>query len=264
MVEGVREVTTALPAPDPTKVTSKVIKEALRAERHLTSSDIKVQANRHDADIAGIKGKTRVIVQRLDDIDKAQSLLAETVNKVPSETDLKTGQLRELLHAADEGLRQLMIGEVKGIYAVLGEREKRTTEAAALADTALKAAFKAQQDAATEQNKANEKAIAVSADATAKTILKNEQLAFNGLASAEARQNELKDSQTELRTAIASGIADLRSSITFELNTLRTQVTTIASTRAGGTQNQQALYAVGALILTVITILISVYAITKK
>jgi chromosome segregation ATPase len=188
---GVVGTPSSLPIPDPTLLTAKSIREAIEAERQRADAVQEGERFRHDADAERLQGAINVILQRIQDSDVALRLLSETVNRVPSETDLKTGQLGILIEE-----------KIKGVYAVLGEREKRTTEAAALADTALKAAFKAQQDAATEQNKANEKAIAVSAEATAKTIAKNEQLATAGVSGLDTRFTELKDQVADLRADI--------------------------------------------------------------
>lgn len=224
---GVIGTPSSLPIPDPTLLTARSIKDAIRGERQRTEAVQEGERFRHDADVRGLQGEINVILQRIDDSDLALRLLSDTVNKVPSETDLKTGQLSILIEE-----------KIRGVYAVLGEREKRTTEAAALADTALKAAFKAQQDAATEQNKANEKAIAVSAEATAKTIAKNEQLATAGVSGLDIRFTELKDQVADLR-------ADLRG---------------LSLSRSGGAATMAQMMAV---ISTLVAIIAVAYAILK-
>jgi len=172
-------------------LTGQSIKDSIRAERNLSKAVAVGERFRHDADFNKLKGEINVVLQRISDSDVALRLLSDTVNKVPSETDLKTGQLGALIEE-----------KFKGVYAVLAERKQQATEAAALVDTALKAAFKSQQDAGAEQNKSNEKAIAVSSEATAKTIAKNEQLATAGIAALEARFGELKDQVADLRVDV--------------------------------------------------------------
>lgn len=218
--------------PDPSTLTTVAIDKAIKAERHRTEADIKAAMYRHDSDIEHMKGDHRVILQRIADIDRASQLLAKTVDKVPTETDLKTGQLQKLM---DE--------KITAIYTVLTEREKQARATAVLIDTALQAALKARQDTSIQQNEALEKSIAVSAQATKESIIKNEQvaanangaaiqLATNGLAALELRYNELKDTVGELRIDIR-GLVQNRSGGAATLQQLIAIISTLAAIAFG-------------------------------
>jgi chromosome segregation ATPase len=154
-----------------------------------------VQAERDYVD-----GQLDVIRERLRGIDTATRLLNETVNRTP--TDIQ----KEITH-----LRELSDEKFHSVGTQFAERDTRQEREARDNKVAVDAAFAAQKEASSEQNKSNTLAINKSEVATGETI--------NKLA-------ELFKSTTD---ALAAQIADLKD-----------RLTTIEQYRAGGVDNTNA------------------------
>jgi hypothetical protein len=140
------------PVPDPTTLTT----EALRRE------------------VAGLK---ELLETRLDAMDRAVEVFDANLNKVPTETDLKVGQLREVVYETFktigteiDGLRLLTKEQFRGIELQFTERDTRTRDTAAQGALALTAALAAQKEAVAEQNKSFEKSIDKSERSTTEQI----------------------------------------------------------------------------------------------
>jgi hypothetical protein len=179
------------PDPDPTVLTEARIERAEKAERDY------------------VDGQTGILAERLDAIDRATKLLSETVNRVPTDV---TKEVMNHAQVTDE--RFGSIGTQFKERDIRSEREARDNE------IRVNAAFAAQKEAASEQNKANTTAIAKSEQATTETINKLAELVgatTNALAervddlktrvvAMEARGNGVVVDRQEARSDRAAGV----------------------------------------------------------
>ena len=143
------------------------------------SLDRRFQAERDHTDAA-----MEVLGERLSAMDRATSLLDETVNRVPTEVTKEVTHLRELTeeHFASIALQ-------------FKERDSRSEREARDSKIALDAALAAQKEAAGEQNKSNMLAIDKSEKATAETITKLAE-------SVKAQNQSLSDKVDDLKERV--------------------------------------------------------------
>ena len=111
------------PIPDPTVLTTEQIAREVQGLKELLFTLIH-----------GIDDK---ISTRLDGMDRALELIQAKADKVPSEVDLKTG-----------GLKDLLFEKFDGVQTQFSERDTRTAETASLNKLAIDAALQAQKEAA--------------------------------------------------------------------------------------------------------------------
>ena len=123
----------SVPVPDPTKLTTDAVNAATAQYRRELAAAI------------------QIIEARLDAMDKATQLLAETVNRTPTVIQSEVGHLREVINARFEGIETLHRME-------LTERDKRASQGATASADALKAALDAAKELNQAQVQANEQA----------------------------------------------------------------------------------------------------------
>jgi len=169
---------------------------------------------------------------RLKAMDKATELLANTVGKVPSDTDKAVGALRELLGARIDGmdtatrlladqvahvptstdksvaaLKTILQGEIKNVLDVAQEKFTAIEGTFASNALALTAALAAQKEAAAEQNKSNTLAIDKSEKATKEASAANAAQTTSQLASQAATIADLKDRLVRLESGGLATVA---------------------------------------------------------
>jgi NADH dehydrogenase/NADH:ubiquinone oxidoreductase subunit G len=110
------------------------------------------------------------IEARLDGMDIATRLLADHVNRVPSDIDRQVRHLTDLVNERMEGLKAETHSLGKGIQLQFDERDIRSRAAEDAAKVAVNAALQAQKEAAAAQNESNAAAITKSEGATVKQI----------------------------------------------------------------------------------------------
>jgi hypothetical protein len=145
---------TITPTPDPTSLTQEAVNRAIAAERDY--EDARILAVKEWAE-----GRIEVLQQRFDGIDRATVVLQETVSRTPTAIQIEIAHLREL----DEEKFQSIATQFK-------ERDTRSERESRDNKVAVDAAFAAQKEAASEQNKSNTLAISKSEASTAETINK--------------------------------------------------------------------------------------------
>jgi ATP-dependent Clp protease ATP-binding subunit ClpA len=151
-----------LPRPDPTALTTAQLLRELSSLRE-------------------------VLDTRLDAMDKATALLADTVNRTPTEIEKQISRLREL---TDE--------RFSSIDKQFAERDVRTEQAAKASKEALDAALLAAKELVSQQNEAN----AAAADkAEQSTIKQIDQIGIR----IDTMQKALDDRLTELKERIDRG-----------------------------------------------------------
>jgi len=195
------------PVPDPTLLTTAQLVRATRAERDY------------------VDGRIAVLMERLRGIDTATVLLNETVNRVPTETQTAVGRLQDL---TDEKFRSV------GLQ--FQERDTRSERESRDNKVAVDAAFAAQKEAASEQNKSNTLAITKSELATQETI------------------NKLAELFKTTTDALSDKLDDMKD----RLGRLEATVSNIQTARATGQQSQSSLYIVMGLLLTLGGIIVAI------
>lgn len=257
---GIQGRPSLLPIPDPTELTVKLIKDTVEDVKAWAVASHASERHSTDSKLEAVKGDVRVLIQRITDIDKATELLSNTVNKVPSETDLKVGSAVALFNKDISAVNAIRDKDNEAVYRLFDEREKRAQSDASAAAIAVAAALKAAQEAVSEQNKANSTAIAKSEVATQKTIDKNADLAVATTNALSQQIVDLKDSVADARSNFALGLSDLRTTLSADISSLRTQIGNIASSRSGGSAT---LTQVVAIISAIVAVVAIVYAIAK-
>ena len=182
--------------PDPTVLTTQQLDRGLEAERDY------------------VDGVVAVIEQRLSAMDRATELLNETVNRVPT-----------ALQVAIANLRELHEEKFKSVALQFAERDTRSERESRDNKVAVDAAFAAQKEAASEQNKSNTLAIDKSERATAETLNK---------------QADLFESRTR---AIDGQITDLKDRLNSDMSDIKTRLTAIEENKKGSTDQRSAVYA---------------------
>ena len=129
------------PIPDPTLLTTQQLQTAIAALRE-------------------------IILTRLEGMDKALVLLQSRADKVPSEVDIKTTAVRELLAERFRGIEL----QFDGIQLQFKERDTRVEQTARDSKTAVDAALQAAKEAVEKQNAASSQAALKSEIAFTKSI----------------------------------------------------------------------------------------------
>ena len=162
--------------PDPTVLTTQQLERGLDAERDY------------------VKGEVRVLEQRLTAMDIATELLSATVTRVPTEVQTAVGNLRDL-HSE----------RFQSIATQFAERDTRQERESRDNKVAVDAAFAAQKEAASEQNKSNTLAIDKSERATAETLAKQADLFKSKTDALDTQIADLKERLTIVETAKRTG-----------------------------------------------------------
>jgi hypothetical protein len=159
--------------PDPTSLTTAALTRASAAERDY------------------VNGQLDVVRERFRGIDEAARLLAETVNRAPTDVTQQVGHLREL---TDE--------RFKSVDKQFGERDTRSERESRDNKVAVDAAFAAQKEAASEQNKSNTLAISKSEAATAETLNKLSELFKSTTDALADKIDDVKTSQSSTQLLV--------------------------------------------------------------
>jgi cation transport regulator ChaB len=180
---------------------------------------------------AHVQERSKVLEQRLDDMDRATALLSTQTLRVPSEVDRQVGHVREV-HAE----------KFSSIANQFSERDHRSERESRDNKVAVDAAFAAQKEAAAEQNKSNTLAIMKSETATTEAINKLEQLVQAALKGLEGKIGDMTDRINRVDNAIVG----------------------LAQQRAGATGNQATIYMVVSAVVGIAAVVISIIVATHK
>ena len=152
-----------------------------------------------------VNGRVAVVTQRLEGMDTASKLLSDTMNRTPTEITRSVNHLQAIM---DE--------RFSSIETQFKERDTRAERESRDNKVAVDAAFAAQKEAASEQNKGNNLAIDKSEKATAETIKTNQELAkseINGLRKGnedqKVRQTEVDDDMKKRLGAVEAALVGL-------------------------------------------------------
>jgi hypothetical protein len=163
-------------APDPSTLTTQQLMRSIQAERDY------------------VNGQVAVLMERLTGIDKATELRLQGITDIPIQIAEKVDHLAALMNE-----------RFNSVEKQFDERDTRSERESKDNKVAVDAAFAAQKEAASEQNKSNTLAIDKSERATAETLNKQADL-FKSTTDA------LADKIDDLKDNTARQLADLKES----------------------------------------------------
>jgi hypothetical protein len=134
-----------VPVPDPTLLTTQNLLREIAALRELLQTQLEAISNRVDAN-------------------------TEDVLRWDVSIKDATGHLRDLMEQKISELRSVSEEKFEGIANQFIERDKRTDQLTVASATAVQAAFAAQKEAVSEQNKSNSLAITKSENSTLESL----------------------------------------------------------------------------------------------
>jgi len=177
------------PDPDPTTLTAAAVALATDTLRREMAAAVRILEET-------INGQRAVVETRLAGMDEAIKLTRDTADKLPTRMDEKVRQL-ELLH--DERFKTVE-SLFDGVALQFKERDTRSERESRDNKVAVDAAFAAQKEAASEQNKSNTLAIDKSEKATAETLNKQADLFSSTTDALDGKHNDLKERVTRLES----------------------------------------------------------------
>jgi DNA anti-recombination protein RmuC len=213
-----------LPVPDPTRLSTEALTRGLKNERDYADGQVAVVRAELRTERVHCEGQFAVAMQRFDDIDKATSLLSETVNRVPTDLQKAVKDLKELMDERDRRVDE-RFDAVKTL---------RVSEAT-LNQTALQAALASA-----------EKATAVASASLDRTIQKNEQLAAQSTDALGARVTQLTDQIIRVQQQIG------------EIGAAKVAAVEQKTETRGGTASMQGYVGMAVAILAVVIAAVSV------
>jgi len=203
----------ARPVPDPTVLTTAQLVRTVQAERDY------------------VDGQIAVLRERLRGIDVATIVLNETVNRVPTDMQKEIGHIVGLMEE-----------KFRSVATQFTERDTRSERESKDNKVAVDAAFAAQKEAASEQNKSNTLAISKSETATSETI------------------NKLAELFATTTDALGDKIDDVKARV----GSIESAKQAVFETRATGTASSSLAVQVLSLLLAVIVAGFVIYVATHK
>jgi len=143
-----------------------------------------------------VDGQVKILEERLSGIDTATILRRETSDMIERGIGEKIGHLRELVEEKFES-----------IAIQFKERDTRSERESRDNKVAVDAAFAAQKEAASEQNKSNTLAIDKSEKATAETLNKQSELFKTTTDALRDQVNDLKLTVERMQALVNGGLA---------------------------------------------------------
>lgn len=208
------------PVPDPTLLTTEQTDRAIAAVREIFN--------------AQLEGQQNVFETRLDGMDEAIKLLQTILDRVPDQMDTKVEHLGEVVRETF----QVHLEKFAGVEKQFNERDTRSERESRDNKVAVDAAFAAQKEAASEQNKSNTLAIDKSERATAETLNKQADL-FKS--TTDALSSQISTSAS----ALSDNIVDLKERMTRVESQVTASATALATalasqrTQIGDRQSEQ-------------------------
>jgi len=155
-----------LPAPNPPQSTTDQLRRELgllqsEVDRRLisaatlTDEKVKGTVGRMDKFTEALTGQIDVLRQRLDDMDRANAVLNETVTRVPTDVQREVQHLRELMFSSTGSLEKQVVEKFSAIGQQFAERDVRTEQSSTAANQALNAALQAAKELVGAQGEAS-------------------------------------------------------------------------------------------------------------
>lgn len=232
---------TNVPVPDPSLLTTQQLREGL--------SDLE-----------------KLIGVRLDAIDEATNLRLAAFAHVPDQIKERVGELRDLHNEKFRSQSVQVEERFSSVALQFEERDKRGERESRDNKVAVDAAFAAQKEAASEQNKSNTLAISKSEASTAETINKLEQLVSANIQGLNDKVDDIKATAATLRQEVTSSINQIRSELIAYKSGAESALLSRRDTlldnreqRNEGRLGAQVLIGIAGLLLLIVSILIAGY-----
>lgn len=230
---------TITPVPDPTVLTREALQRAITSlERELgIRQEVREREQEYikrdiDAQFQTVNQGFETVRERFRGIEKATELLNETVNRTPTDIQKEIGRLRELM---DE--------RANSIALQFKERDTRQERESRDNKVAVDAAFAAQKEAASEQNKSNTLAIDKSERATIETI---KTLAESNKATTDSLNSKNDD--------VKERILSIEAGLIARISNIEASLVGLAQNKQGGTEAKNAMYAAAGFLVSLIVI----------
>ena len=225
-----------------------VIQQVVKGRSELVGAQLQV-----------VDAKFEVISERINGIDRATQLFQDQLVRFPTDVNKEVGNLRAIHDERFASFASALEAVSRQIALQFEERDKRGERESRDNKVAVDAAFAAQKEAASEQNKSNTLAITKSELATAETISKLEQLVTANLKGLNDKVEDLK-----------SLAFQLRQEMTQNANAIRAEVIALQSGRSAAhertSDNRQGIQAVVAVLGAIVGIVVlglAIYAAMK-
>jgi uncharacterized protein YoxC len=108
-----------------------------------------------EADLRNQGSLIKVIETRFDAMDKATNLLSDTVNRFPTDVELRVAQLKAVHDERFKGIESKVEDLASGMVVRFQERDTRSERESRDAKIAVEAAFAAAKEAVAENNKSS-------------------------------------------------------------------------------------------------------------
>jgi hypothetical protein len=167
---------------------------------HLTE----IFSERDKRHVGELEAVTAALTTRLDAIDKATDKFEANLNRVPSDVDKQVGHLKELMYETFKTVNGTVDERFSGVALQFKERDTRSERESRDNKVAVDAAFAAQKEAASEQNKSNTLAIDKSEKATAETLNKQADLFKSTTDALAGRIEDSKQSTGKIDTRLTT------------------------------------------------------------
>ena len=157
-------------------------------------------AERDKRETAALTAVSASLIARLDAIDKATDKFEANLNRVPTDVDKQVGHLKELMVETFKTVEE----RFGGVALQFKERDTRSERESRDNKVAVDAAFAAQKEAASEQNKSNTLAIDKSEKATAETLNKQADLFKSATDALSERVDASKEISGKIDTRLTT------------------------------------------------------------
>jgi hypothetical protein len=223
MPDGYAGSPSNVPIPDPSDRTTIEMLRAVRAERDYVDGQLAVRDERFEgiaratvllnSQMTAVPSETDKAIQHLQSLHEGLIISVEkvaaerfiSIQKQLSERDKEFAERDKVHEGMVSSLAQVTAEQLKTVALQFKERDTRSERESRDNKVAVDAAFAAQKEAASEQNKSNTLAISKSEASTSETINK---LSEAGVASTKALSDKIDDVKTRI-TATEQQIQNL-------------------------------------------------------
>lgn len=160
-----------------------------------------------------VDGQIGVLEERFRGIDRANQLLSETVNRVPTDVTREVAHLQSVMDERFSSIETQFRERDTLSVTQFKERDTRAEREARDNKLAVDAAFAAQEKQAVAQNEGNNLAIAKSETATSETIKTNQELSKSEINALRKSVEDTKQRQTEVDDDLKKRLGAIEASL---------------------------------------------------
>jgi hypothetical protein len=205
-----------------------------------------------------VDGQIGVLEERFRGLDRAASLLSETVNRTPTVVEKEIQHVTTVMAERFDSVQKQFEERDLRVDIRFGERDTRSEREARDNKLAVDAAFAAQEKQAVAQNEGNNLAIDKSEKATAETIKTNQDLSRSEINGLRKSGEDQKIRQTEVDEDIKKRLGAIEAALVGISSGTHSATETRVEQRAGISVNA-ALATVGLLALALVISLVGLF-----